>query len=139
MDTSWSFLGSIRFRLTAWYTLLLAGILAAIGLPLASLFADQLATDRDRRLESTARQILADFERQVIPTVRPGGGLGDRIVLSWPSLDDYTINNLSVQVNDEQNVPVAASSTLNGAALPSAPDGPGVARNVLSSPTRSPL
>ena len=118
MESPWTLLASIRFRLTVWYTLLLAGILAAIGLPLASLFEDQLATDRDRRLESTARQILADFEREVVPTFRPPGDLVDRTVLYWPRLDDYTINNLYVQVNNGQNVPVAASSNLNGVALP---------------------
>src|SRR5688572_24305449 len=116
MNAAWPVLGSIRFRMTAWYTLLLAGVLVAIGLPLASLFEDQLATDRDRRLESTARQILADFEREVGPfsVVLPSGNLVPQTRLIWPSLDAYTIPGLYVQINNEANIPRARSMNLNG-------------------------
>jgi signal transduction histidine kinase len=109
-----SLVGSIRFRLTAWYSLLLVGILLAIGLPLAQLVEQQLANDRDRRLVGTAERIVADFQPLAEQSlVRRAEG-----ILVLPSeaeplnLDDYTIPGLYVQVNYDDNRPYRRSSNL---------------------------
>jgi signal transduction histidine kinase len=122
-----STLGSIRFRLTAWYTLLLVGVLVAIGLPLASLFEHQLAVNRDRRLESTAREIVADFEPLVPGWFAPaaGGFESGPTELLAPNLDDYILPGLYIQVNNGRNDPIARSSNLGSVVLPSTDWPPG--------------
>lgn len=55
--------GSIRFRLTAWYALLLALVLVALGFSVLRLAEDKLGDDMDQRLKKTAYDIEAAIVR----------------------------------------------------------------------------
>src|SRR3712207_1449898 len=54
--------GSIRFRLTAWYALLLALVLVVLGFSLLGLARERLREDIDDRLRKTALDIDARIE-----------------------------------------------------------------------------
>ena len=57
-----SFIQSIRFRLTAWYALLLLVLIGVLGLGLAFLLERGLRQDVDERLLATAREMNRQFE-----------------------------------------------------------------------------
>ena len=60
LATEASFLGSLRFRLTAWFTLMLAVILVAFGIMLRTVLLQSLENDVNQRLLNSALQIQAN-------------------------------------------------------------------------------
>ena len=54
---------SIRFRLTAWYTLLLAGVLAVLGFSVLRLTDERLQMEGEARLKKTGEDIVAAVEK----------------------------------------------------------------------------
>ncbi|MGC4193031.1 MAG: ATP-binding protein [Thermomicrobiales bacterium] len=60
LATEASFLGSLRFRLTAWFTLMLVVILIAFGVMLRTVLLQSLENDVNQRLLNSARQIQAN-------------------------------------------------------------------------------
>lgn len=57
LATEASFLGSLRFRLTAWFTLMLIVILLAFGIMLRTVLLQSLQSDVNQRLLASALQI----------------------------------------------------------------------------------
>ncbi|MGB3330193.1 MAG: hypothetical protein WBA46_14630, partial [Thermomicrobiales bacterium] len=57
LATEASFLGSLRFRLTAWFTLMLVAILVAFGVMLRTVLLQSLESDVNQRLLNSALQI----------------------------------------------------------------------------------
>jgi signal transduction histidine kinase len=99
--------GSIRFRLTAWYALLLVLVLGTLGLSLLTLTENRLRGELDERLFRTAVDVDAAIG---------ANGLGLVVVDGQPRLreirtrfDAFAARGLLVQVVDERDVVVAGS------------------------------
>lgn len=105
-------LGSIRLRLTAWYTLLLAAVLVAVGVALTTLLERQLRADVDDRLLSTAEEVIDDATF-----------VGPR-TLRLPPLDPFASSGLFVQLVNAENHVAGTSNSLGDRALPAAPVSP---------------
>lgn len=111
--------GSLRFRLTAWYTLLLAGVLAILGLSVLRLTEDQLRGDVDYRVEKTAADTSSTAQRNLKNQVAAG---------EWPDINglkpllgSFASRGLLIQICDDDNDVVAHSeSAPNWALLSSA-------------------
>lgn len=67
--TEASFLGSLRFRLTAWFSLMLMAILVAFGVMLRTVLLQSLESDVNQRLLNSALQI--ETQTQVLLTNDP--------------------------------------------------------------------
>ena len=93
--------GSIRFRLTAWYALLLAAVLVVLGVSVLELTEDRLRDEGVNRLKKTA----ADIERALWSpnnNRRRLAQLDNRIVLedAGISLDSFGARGLLIQIVD---------------------------------------
>lgn len=119
------FFGSIRFRLTAWYTLLLALVIVVVGFTLSSLLERELRADVDERLERTANRILDLTQAEFV--VRGPFDEGE-IQVSIPPLDPIARPGQVVQVLqiiDGRFFLLDQTSDLEGRVLPSADIEPG--------------
>ncbi len=101
---------SIRLRLTAWYTVLLAVMLLALGIALSALFEWRLRNDVDERLLDTAVDVHRGFvpEDPFLRRVR------------IPPLDPFASPGLLIEVVDSDGQVQARSVNLGDATLPSA-------------------
>ena len=111
--------GSIRFRLTAWYTLLLAAVLLGAVFSIRALLERELRTDLDHRLLTTANVI--------VDRVRVQPGFPNQLSLRFPALDPIAFPGLLIQVVDANNTVRVGSSGLEDQVLPAAsvsPDDP---------------
>ena len=112
------FPGSLRFRLTAWYALLLAAVLVVLGFSVIGLTEDRLNRDVDRRLARTA----ADIENTIWkPEARPDvDWAGDRLSLEEVrlNLDSFVSRGLKVLVLDAHGAIVKDSPYAERLAYP---------------------
>ena len=101
---------SIRLRLTAWYTVLLAVMLLALGVGLSELFERRLRNEVDDRLLETA----VDVHRGFVPE--------DEFLrrLRIPPLDPFASPGLLIEVVDRDGAIRARSINLGDSTLPSA-------------------
>ncbi len=112
-------LGSIRFRLTAWYTLLLAGVLLVVALTVSALLERQLRGSVEDRLQATANEIgtklLSNAEVD-----------GSQLRFRIPRLDDpFAAQSQFIEVIDldaqGRNEVSDQSSNLQGMRIPGPP------------------
>jgi heavy metal sensor kinase len=114
--------GSIRFRLTAWYALLLTLVLAVLGVAVSEILASQLRNDVRDRLRTTAKEIDGALE-----TSYPDGLDSDQAA---KSLEPFADRNLYIQIVDIDNRVMQRIGPL-GEGLPlGAPVSPGDTKDV---------
>ena len=65
-----AWLGSLRFRLTAFYTVLLATVIVALAVALSLILQRQLEEDLDKRLADTVEQFNQLVERTAPMSIR---------------------------------------------------------------------
>lgn len=96
---------SVRFRLTAWYTTLLAVVIVAVGITLSIVVHRQLRKDVDARLLTTASYFINDL--RIISSISEQTGTiqGDPFVL-----DPITSPGQVVQVVDRDGNLIRSSS-----------------------------
>lgn len=99
--------GSIRFRLAAWYAVIVLAVIAAMGLAFSVLLERQLRGDVDTRIEATARRVKAEIEG--IAVDRRTGELVD---IDSPPPDFYSFPSLLIQVVNSRNGVVISSENL---------------------------
>lgn len=105
-----SWLRSIRFRLTAWYALVLLAVLVLLGALLNTLLERELRHDVDQQLSSTATAI--DEQATLFGTIN-----GQIIVRLEPeTLGSFP--NLLIQAVNDQNEVGYTSESLRGKTLP---------------------
>ncbi len=102
-----AWLGSLRFRLTAFYTVLLAAVIVTLAFSLSFILERQLENDLDDRLYDTVEQ----FKSQVRRTAP--------LQIDIPPLDPYSAGNVFIQFTDYLERTVI-SNNLEGSTLPSA-------------------
>lgn len=83
-----AWLGSLRFRLTAFYTLLLAAVIVTLSFGISNLLERELRQDVDARLKSTSNQFVSLIRRTSPDTV------------SLPSLEAFSSTTSFVQFTD---------------------------------------
>jgi signal transduction histidine kinase len=105
------FYRSIRFRLTAWYTLLLAAILVGSALVLSTLVERQLREDVDDRLEQTAQKVGG---AQVRVIRQPGGSY----YIDMPVIDTFETPGQVVQVIGVSGQVITQRGDFLGTGLP---------------------
>ena len=76
------FYRSVRFRLTAWYTTLLAIVIVAVGIAFSMVVHRQLRQDVDQRLLTTANYFIQDIVVNVTVARQTGALQGDPLVLN---------------------------------------------------------
>ncbi len=81
---------SIRFRLTAWYAIILFIIILVLGAGVAQVLERQLRNDVDVRIASTATEMLDQFQY----TVQFGG----RLAVIPPPPDSFSFPSQLIQV-----------------------------------------
>ena len=110
---------SIRFRLTLWYTLLLAIVLIAVSLGLSALLGRELRADADERLLRTATAIRRDVTAE--PTYGRGAFQVGQFRIGLPEIDPIALPGQVVQVVNAEGEVVAVSGGQDPAPLPFAP------------------
>ena len=100
-----AWLGSLRFRLTAFYTVLLAAVIVALAVALSVILERQLEEDLDERLADTVEQ----FNQLVVRT-------GPRSI-DVPGLDPFSSGSVFIQWTDVDGM----SSTSSNLGTPSLP------------------
>jgi two-component system OmpR family sensor kinase len=100
---------SIRFRLTAWYALVLFAVFVLLGLLLNTLLERELRQDIDKRLRMTAVTINDRAELQ-------GSISGPRIL--FPSPETVNFPSLLIQVVDSRDQVAISSENLVDRRLP---------------------
>jgi heavy metal sensor kinase len=105
------FYRSIRFRLTAWYTLLLAAILVGCAVVLSTLVERQLRQDVDDRLQQTANKVAGADVRVAI---RPGNVYDFDI----PIIDTFETPGQVVQIIGTNGQVISQRGDFLGSSLP---------------------
>jgi two-component system, OmpR family, sensor kinase len=103
---------SIRFRLTAWYALVLFAVFVLLGLLLNTLLERELRQDVDKRLQTTA--VTINDKAQLLGTVNSSG-----VLISVP--ERLTFPSLLIQVVDSRDQVRIRSDNLAGRELPAPP------------------
>jgi two-component system, OmpR family, sensor kinase len=103
---------SIRFRLTAWYALVLFAVFVLLGLLLNTLLERELRQDIDQRLETTATTINDQAALR---------GTFEGLALTLFVPERLTYPSLLIQGVDRQNKIVGSSDNLAGRELPAPP------------------
>src|SRR5687768_2909617 len=80
-----AWLGSLRFRLTAFYTVLLAAVIVALAVALSVILEQQLERDLDKRLTDTVEQF-----NQLVERTAP-------MQIGVPELDPFSSGSVFVQ------------------------------------------
>jgi two-component system OmpR family sensor kinase len=104
---------SIRFRLTAWYTLLLAAMIFSVGFSLSELVERQIRQDVDDRLLQTVRNIVPYVNVQFF---QRGG-----VSIALPPLNPITSPGQLVQVISPDGSIVQQSEGQEADPLPASP------------------
>jgi len=107
-----SWFRSIRFRLTAWYALVLFAVLIVLGVLLNTLLERELRNDVDERLKETAANVNNQAEVQF--------SIGGTLFISLDP-EGFNFPSLLIQVVDTNNEVAASTRNLSGLQLP-APD-----------------
>jgi two-component system OmpR family sensor kinase len=102
---------SIRWRLTLWYTTVLAAVLILFGVALYSLLTFDLLNSIDRQLDATAVRV-AQSARLRLSYYSLG------TILDVPELDVLATAGIYIQVYDSSTGQVLRSRTLGEASLP---------------------
>jgi heavy metal sensor kinase len=102
---------SIRWRLTLWYTTILAVVIVVFGAALYTLLTFTLMNSIDRQLQGTA-ELVAQSVRVVLPL------FGLDTVLEVPDLDIMATPGVYIQVYDLDSGQTLRSRTLGEGALP---------------------
>ncbi len=95
-----AWLGSLRFRLTAFYTVLLATVIVALAVALSLILERQLEEDLDTRLADTVEQFNQLVERTAPRQIRVPTNLdpfsSGSVFIQWTNVDgqSYTSSNL---------------------------------------------
>jgi two-component system, OmpR family, sensor kinase len=90
--TRFSWLRSIRFRLTAWYALLLVLVMVILGVSLNTLLERELRQDVDQTIKTTATKINSQAELQANVFGQPVVALDPGTLASFPSLLIQAVN-----------------------------------------------
>lgn len=117
------FFRSIRFRLSAWYALILFILILMLGAGVAQVLERDLRRDVDRRIRSTAEQMLEQFEI----TVQFGG---QNAYLQSPPPDRFSFPSQLIQIVDLRGNVLFASQNLGGRQIPTIPARTGQERSL---------
>jgi signal transduction histidine kinase len=121
--------GSIRFRLTAWYGLLLALALAVVGVAVLSLAQNRLQADMDARVTRTAADIGTEIEKSLAQQEMDDGPANfDDIV---PELGSFASRGLLIQIVDASDRLVRASEYAPPTEMIAPPPDPDQAEPIL--------
>ncbi len=126
-------LSSIRFRLTAWYALVLALILAALGFAVLQMAENRLQADMDARLSRTADDI-AGVVGQSFAAAEP---FADTIPFDAiaPSLGSFSSRGLLVQILGPTGGVVRRSEAAPAEPMLDLPQDPATADLILKTET----
>jgi two-component system OmpR family sensor kinase len=102
---------SIRWRLTLWYTTILAIIIVVFGALLYSLLTSALTSSIDRQLENAASRVRQSARLRL-------SYASLKTVLEIPELDVLATPGLYIQVYDSDSGQILRSKTLGEAPLP---------------------
>jgi two-component system, OmpR family, sensor kinase len=107
-----SWIRSIRFRLTAWYAVLLLVVLVILGVLLNTLLERELRQDVDQRLKTTATKINGELSFQ--------GFIGGTLVVTL-DLQTFDVPSQFIQLVDNHNEVQRSTLNLAGRVLPAPP------------------
>lgn len=107
------FFHSIRFRLTAWYALILFVIILTLGAGVAKVLERQLRNDVDRRIASTAAEMLDQFQYSI--------QFGGRLTVIPPPPDSFSFPSQLIQVVDEEGTVRFSTENLGDRQIPTVP------------------
>ena len=108
-------LGSVRFRLTAWYALLLALVLTTLGFTLMAMTEERLSRDIDHRLMKTAEDIHQAIAEAGLRVQVDDGQ--PTLVGIRTELDNFAKRGLVIQVSDGHDTIVESSPYAPATAL----------------------
>jgi two-component system OmpR family sensor kinase len=108
------FFRSIRFRLTAWYALILFIIILLLGAGVAMVLERELRQDVDVRLQSTAEEMLDQFQ-----VLMAGGGHSTYLYTAAPS--EFSFPSQLIQLVSEDGRVLMATENLGDRILPTVP------------------
>lgn len=126
-----AWLGSLRFRLTAFYTVLLAAVIVSLAVALSVILEQQLEEDLDERLADTVEQFNQLVERTAPMQIRVPTNLdpfsSGSVFIQWTNTqgESYTSSNLGARelpvyfIPERRRLdgPVFTSETINGVGL----------------------
>ena len=107
------FFRSIRFRLTAWYALILFIIILALGAGVARVLERQLRNDVDKRIASTATEMLNQFQYSI--------QFGGRLAVIPPPPDSFSFPSQLIQVVDSDGSVRFSTENLGERQIPTVP------------------
>lgn len=107
------FFRSIRFRLTAWYALILFIIILVLGAGVAQVLERQLRNDVDERIASTATEMLDQFQYSV--------QYGGRLAVIPPPPDSFSFPSQLIQVVGPDGTVRYSTENLGEREIPTVP------------------
>lgn len=107
------FFRSIRFRLTAWYALILFIIILILGAGVAKILERQLRSDVDTRIASTAAEMLDQFQYSV--------QYGGQLTVIPPPPDSFSFPSQLIQVVDPSGTVRYSTENLGERQIPTVP------------------
>ncbi len=107
------FFRSIRFRLTAWYAIILFIIILLLGAGVAKVLERQLRNDVDYRINSTAQQMFQQFQYSVQFS-------GD-VEAQPPPPDSFSFPSQLIQVVTPEGVVLYSTQNLGERQIPTVP------------------
>jgi signal transduction histidine kinase len=123
-------LASIRFRLTAWYAILLALVLAVLGFAVLQLADNRLRADMDARLARTADDIVMVIDDSLEAAQPFGPGITFDAIA--PSLGSFSSRGLLVQILGPDGAVVRRSEAAPAEPMMVLPPDAASARLILS-------
>ncbi|HET7092476.1 MAG TPA: hypothetical protein VFI22_03335, partial [Thermomicrobiales bacterium] len=121
--------GSIRFRLTAWYGLLLALALTTLAIAVLTLARNRLQADMDARVTRTAADIGTEIEKSLAQQQMANGPANfDEIV---PELGSFASRGLLIQIVDASDRLVRASEYAPATEMIAPPPRPDIGDPIL--------
>jgi signal transduction histidine kinase len=126
-------LASIRFRLTAWYALVLALILAALGFAVVQLAGNRLQADMDARLSRTADDIASVIARSLVAAEPFAEEIPFDAIA--PSLASFSSRGLLVQILGPDGSVIRRSEAAPGEPMMALPNSPATADLILRTET----
>ena len=111
------FYRSIRFRLTAWYAIILVLVLVAIGLTLSTMLQRALERDLHARLTDAASEVFRQTDAQIRYQVTPEGVVQQVVLYKTPQIDSILVSGMGVEVVDFQGNPLFTSGNFLSSAI----------------------
>jgi signal transduction histidine kinase len=106
------FFRSIRFRLTAWYAIILFFIILLLGAGVAKVLERELRNDVDVRIRETAEQMLSQFQVQIG---------GQTAYLQSPPPDSFSFPSQLIQVVSLKGDVIFSTESLGDRTIPTVP------------------